>query len=47
MNSILAEVSLDALEEADVDLIIVGNGSDKMLSAYRSEQLSSLCAFPR
>ena len=41
MNSILAEVSLDALEEADVDLIIIGNGSDKMLRASRSEQISS------
>jgi len=37
MNAILKEVSLDALEEADVDLIILGNGSVKMLSAYRSE----------
>ncbi|WWC89539.1 uncharacterized protein L201_004463 [Kwoniella dendrophila CBS 6074] len=37
MNSILAEVSLDALEEANVDLIIIGNGSDKMLNGYRNK----------
>ncbi len=43
MNSILAEVPLDALEEADVDLVIIGNGSDKMLSAYRSRP-SLICA---
>lgn len=37
MNSILAEVSLEALEEANVDLIIIGNGSDKMLNGYRNK----------
>ncbi|WWC61644.1 uncharacterized protein I303_104228 [Kwoniella dejecticola CBS 10117] len=43
MNSILAEVSHDALEEADVDLIIIGNGSDKMLNGYRNK--SFRCPF--
>ncbi|WVW83667.1 hypothetical protein I302_105688 [Kwoniella bestiolae CBS 10118] len=43
MNSILAEVSLDALEEANVDLIIIGNGSDKMLDGYRNK--SFRCPF--
>jgi len=37
MNSILSEVSLFALERADVDLIIIGNGSSKMLNGYKSE----------
>jgi hypothetical protein len=37
MNSILAEVPPSALEEADVDLIIIGNGSHKMLNGYKSE----------
>jgi hypothetical protein len=37
MNSIMAEVSEEALEDANVDLIIIGNGSDKMLNGYRSE----------
>ncbi|ORY32615.1 AhpC/TSA antioxidant enzyme-domain-containing protein, partial [Naematelia encephala] len=37
MNSILAEVSLDALQEAEVDLIIIGNGSAKMLNGYRNK----------
>ncbi|WWC70435.1 uncharacterized protein I206_104386 [Kwoniella pini CBS 10737] len=41
MNSILAEVSLDALEEANVDLIIIGNGSDKMLNGYRNKAFRS------
>lgn len=36
MDSILAEVSQEALELAEVDLILIGNGSDKMLSGYRS-----------
>jgi hypothetical protein len=36
MNSILADVPLSALEEADVDLIIIGNGSHKMLNGYKS-----------
>jgi hypothetical protein len=36
MDSILAEVTPEALESADVDLIIIGNGSDKMLGGYRS-----------
>ncbi|WWC93962.1 hypothetical protein V866_000800 [Kwoniella sp. B9012] len=43
MNSILAEVSLDALEEANTDLIIIGNGSDKMLDGYRNK--SFRCPF--
>ncbi|OCF36950.1 hypothetical protein I316_01548 [Kwoniella heveanensis BCC8398] len=43
MNSILAEVSPDALEEASVDLIIIGNGSDKMLDGYRNK--SFRCPF--
>jgi len=37
MNSILADVPMSALEEADVDLIIIGNGSHKMLNGYKSE----------
>jgi hypothetical protein len=37
MNSILADVPLSALEEADVDLVIIGNGSHKMLDGYKSE----------
>ncbi|WVR07241.1 hypothetical protein IAU60_004282 [Kwoniella sp. DSM 27419] len=37
MNSIMAEVSPDALEEAGVDLIIIGNGSNKMLDGYRNK----------
>jgi len=37
MNSILAEVSPEALERADVDLIIIGNGSGKMLPAYKNK----------
>lgn len=37
MDSILAEVTPEALEVADVDLIIIGNGSDKMLGGYRSK----------
>ncbi|WVQ99210.1 hypothetical protein IAU59_006342 [Kwoniella sp. CBS 9459] len=37
MNAILAEVSPDALEEAGVDLVIIGNGSDKMLNGYRNK----------
>ncbi|WVF71681.1 hypothetical protein IAT40_006489 [Kwoniella sp. CBS 6097] len=43
MNSIIAEVSPDALEEAGVDLIIIGNGSDKMLDGYRNK--SFRCPF--
>ncbi|WRT66141.1 uncharacterized protein IL334_003094 [Kwoniella shivajii] len=43
MNSILTQVSLDALEEANVDLIIIGNGSDKMLNGYRNK--SFRCPF--
>nr|XP_031859194.1 uncharacterized protein CI109_005390 [Kwoniella shandongensis]KAA5526266.1 hypothetical protein CI109_005390 [Kwoniella shandongensis] len=37
MSSILSEVSVDALEKANVDLVIIGNGSDKMLDGYRSQ----------
>jgi hypothetical protein len=37
MNSILSDVPISALEEADVDLIIIGNGSHKMLNGYKSE----------
>jgi hypothetical protein len=37
MNSILAEATPEALENADVDLVIIGNGSDKMINGYRSE----------
>lgn len=37
MNSIIANVTPRALEEAEVDLIVIGNGSHKMLDGYRSE----------
>ena len=37
MDSILSQVRPGALEEADVGLIIIGNGSGKMLPAYKSE----------
>jgi hypothetical protein len=37
MDSIIKEVSPEALEEADVDLIIIGNGSNKMIDGYKSE----------
>ena len=40
MNSIISQVTPQALEEADVGLIIIGNGSGKMLPAYKSEPLS-------
>jgi hypothetical protein len=36
MNCIMSEVSQEALYQADVDLIIIGNGSGKMLPAYKS-----------
>jgi hypothetical protein len=37
MDSIIKEVSPEALDEADVELIIIGNGSNKMIDGYRSE----------
>ncbi|KAK8864192.1 hypothetical protein IAR55_001438 [Kwoniella newhampshirensis] len=37
MNSIISEVSVDALEKANVELLIIGNGSDKMLDGYRNK----------
>jgi hypothetical protein len=37
MNSIVNEVTAAALDEADVELVIIGNGSSKMLPAYKSE----------
>ena len=37
MNSIVSEVTEAALEEADVELVIIGNGSSKMLPAYKSK----------
>lgn len=37
MNSIVSEVTPEALEEADVELVIIGNGSAKMLPSYKSE----------
>ncbi|KAK4687207.1 hypothetical protein P7C73_g2911, partial [Tremellales sp. Uapishka_1] len=37
MNSILAEVSPESLEEANVDLVIIGNGSQKMLDGYKNK----------
>ncbi|WWD17509.1 hypothetical protein CI109_101950 [Kwoniella shandongensis] len=43
MSSILSEVSVDALEKANVDLVIIGNGSDKMLDGYRNK--SFRCPF--
>lgn len=36
MNSIIANVTPRALAEADLDLIVIGNGSYKMLDGYRS-----------
>jgi len=36
MNSIVSEVTPEALEEADVELVIIGNGSPKMLPSYKS-----------
>jgi hypothetical protein len=42
MNSILSDVPLSALEEADVDLVIIGNGSHKMLNGYKSKSSSHL-----
>lgn len=37
IKSILREVSPEALEEAGVELIIIGNGSAKMIDGYASE----------
>jgi hypothetical protein len=37
MQSIVNQVSPEALEEADVELIIIGNGSEKMLPSYKSK----------
>lgn len=37
MNSIISTVPPSALEAAGVSLIIIGNGSHKMLSAYRNK----------
>jgi hypothetical protein len=37
INSVLSQVSVEALEQANVDLIIIGNGSWKMLDGYKSE----------
>jgi len=39
MNSIVSEVTPEALEEADAELVIIGNGSPKMLPSYKSELL--------
>lgn len=43
INSILSQVSPEALEEADVDLIIIGNGSSKMINGYRNKHFK--CPF--
>jgi len=37
MQSIVSEVTQEALDAADVELVIIGNGSSKMLPAYKSE----------
>ena len=37
MNSIIANVTPRVLEDADMDLIVIGNGSYKMLDGYRSK----------
>lgn len=37
VESINREVTQEALDEAGVDLIVIGNGSKKMLPAYKSE----------
>jgi hypothetical protein len=37
MKSIVDQVTPEALEEADVEMIIIGNGSAKMLPGYKSE----------
>jgi hypothetical protein len=41
VDSILANVTEEALELAEVDLIIIGNGSDKMINGYRSGSIQS------
>jgi hypothetical protein len=37
VDSILREVTQEALDEANVNLIIIGNGSWKMMNGYKSE----------
>lgn len=37
IKSIVDQVSPEALDEADVEMVIIGNGSAKMLPAYKSE----------
>ncbi|EIW70889.1 hypothetical protein TREMEDRAFT_18693, partial [Tremella mesenterica DSM 1558] len=43
LNSIISQVSPQALEKAKVDLVIIGNGSYKMLAGYKK---SFRCPFP-
>ncbi|RSH81581.1 hypothetical protein EHS25_006203 [Saitozyma podzolica] len=43
MDSIIKEVSPEALDEADLELIIIGNGSNKMIDGYRNK--SFRCPF--
>lgn len=45
MKSIVDQVSPEALEEADVEMVIIGNGSAKMLPAYKSELYLALLGF--
>ncbi|KAL7420545.1 hypothetical protein Q5752_004496 [Cryptotrichosporon argae] len=43
IKSIIREISPEALEAADVDMIIIGNGSDKMIDGYRNKHFK--CPF--
>lgn len=40
IKSVIRDVSPDALEEAGVELIIIGNGSSKMINGYASKPFS-------
>lgn len=37
MKSMVKEVRRDALDDANVDLIVIGNGSAKMIDGYACE----------